>query len=90
MPSKCAVASPCFTTTTEFPTMYASSCATVNDIVPPSVGEIFTDDVVAVLNLSPGKPVGPVAPVIPVSPVGPRAPTMPGKPRKPCGPCGPV
>ena len=79
MPSKCAVASPCFTTTTEFPTMYANSCATVNDTLPPSVGLMFTDVVVAVLNLSPGRPVGPVAPVMPVAPVEPVGPSMPSR-----------
>jgi hypothetical protein len=58
-----------FTTTTEFPEIYAKLISTVNDTLPSYTGVIVTELLVDVLNLSPETPVGPVCPVGPVGPV---------------------
>ena len=80
VPSKRLVVSVEFTTTTEFPGIYAKSAAT-DKLTEPLVGVIVAE-VEAVKNLSPGRPVAPVTPVGPAAPVCPVAPIGPSTPSK--------
>jgi hypothetical protein len=60
VPSKRLAVSPEFTTTTEFPGIYANPWDTVKLTVP--LDGVIVSDVETVRNLSPGRPVAPVAP----------------------------
>jgi hypothetical protein len=67
------------TTTTLLPEIYAKSLPTSKGTLWSYNGEMDTELVVDVLNLSPETPVGPVTPVGPISPVGPVGPSIPSK-----------
>ena len=84
MPSNRFVISPEFTTTTEFPGIYAKPWDTVRSTKLPVTGVIVAE-VETVKNLSPERPVAPVgplmpsAPVAPVDPWGPVGPSIPSR-----------